>query len=351
MTATKVTSDRFKVSSLWPRRLREHQVSVPDVLRRAGLPTGFFQQEKICVTTAELFAFWRAIGETSHDPAMGLKLGTEPRFERYQATAIAAVCSRSFRDALQRLGRYKKLTCPEQIRVRTSGDEASVEFVYTQAEEVQPNVMVDLVLSWILAIGRRGTDGQITPLRLELTRPAQHRELLESHFGCRVRFKASRNALVFRSSDLDRPFVTQNEELLKTIGAQLEAELQERQGRTDVGDQVKQTLKRSLAGKRPTLQQVARELCTSVRTLQRRLTEADVTFQQLVEDTRRELAHHYLKHSAVELNEAAFLLGYEDSNSFFRAFHGWEGTTPGEWRTKHRGAEPTVSDRSIYASV
>ena len=351
MTATKVTSDRFKVSSLWPRRLREHQVSVPDVLRRAGLPTGFFQQEKIYVTTAELFAFWRAIGETSHDPAIGLKLGTEPRFERYQATAIAAVCSRSFRDALQRLGRYKKLTCPEQIRVRTSGDETSVEFVYTQAEEVQPNVMVDLVLSWILAIGRCGTDGQITPLRLELTRPAQHRELLESHFGCRVRFKASRNALVFRSSDLDRPFVTQNEELLKTIGAQLEAELQERQGRTDVGDQVKQTLKRSLAGKRPTLQQVARELCTSVRTLQRRLTEADVTFQQLVEDTRRELAHHCLKYSAVELNEAAFLLGYEDSNSFFRAFHGWEGTTPGEWRTKHRWAEPAASDRSIYASV
>jgi len=351
MTATKVTSDRFKVPALWAKRLREHQVSVPDVLRRAGLPAAFFQQEKIYVTTAELFAFWRAIGETSQDPAIGLKLGTEPRFERYQPTAIAAVCSRSFRDALQRIARYKKLTCPEEIRVRTSGDEASVEFIYTQAEEVQPDVMVDLVLSWILGIGRRGTDNLITPLRLELTRSPQHRELLESHFGCRVRFKAGRNALVFRNSDLDRPFVTQNEDLLKAIGAQLEAELKERTSSTDLGDQVKHTLKRSLAGKRPTLPQVARELCMSARTLQRRLTDADITFQQLVEDTRRELAHHYLRRSSVELNEAAFLLGYEDSNSFFRAFHGWEGTTPGEWRTKHRGAEPTVSDRSIYANV
>ena len=351
MTAAKVTSDRFKVSSLWPTRLREHQVSVPDVLRRAGLPAGFFQQEKIYVTTSELFAFWRAIGETSHDPAIGLKLGTEPRFERYQATAIAAVCSHCFRDALQRLGRYKKLTCPEEIRVRTSGDEASVEFVYTQAQQVQPDVMVDLVLSWILAIGRRGTDGQITPLRLELTRPVQHRQLLESHFGCRVRFKAGRNALVFRNSDLDRPFVTHNEELLKAIGAQLEAELKERNTSADLGDQVKHTLKRSLAGKRPTLPHVARELCMSARTLQRRLTDAKITFQGLVEETRRELAHHYLRHSTVELNEAAFLLGYEDANSFFRAFHDWEGTTPGEWRTKHRGVEPAVSDPSIYASV
>src|SRR5512135_2932262 len=234
MTVNKATTDRFKVSSIWTTRLPEHHISVSAVLRRAGLPAGFFQQEKIYVTTAELFAFWRAIGETSQDPAIGLKLGTEPRFERYQPTAIAAVCSRSFRDALQRIARYKKLTCPEEIRVRTAGDEASVEFIYTQAEEVQPEVMVDLVLSWILAIGGRGTDGQISPLRLELTRAPQNRELLESHFGCRVRFKAGRNALIFRNTDLDRPFVTQNEELLKAIGAQLEAELQERNPGADV---------------------------------------------------------------------------------------------------------------------
>ncbi len=343
MTATKVTSDRFKVSSIWLTRLGEHQISVPAVLRRAGLPAAFFQQEKIYATTAELFALWRAIGETSVDAAIGLKLGAEPRFERYQPSAIAAVCSRSFRDALQRIARYKKLTCPEEIRVRTSGEETSVEFIYTQAEEVQPDVMVDLVLSWILAIARRGTDGQISPLRLELTRPAQNRELLEAHFGCRVRFKAGRNALIFRNSDLDRPFVTQNEELLKAIGAQLEAELKELNSGADLGDQVKHTLKRSLAGKRPTLPQVARELCMSARTLQRRLTDAKITFQELVEETRRELAHHYLRHSTVELNEAAFLLGYEDSNSFFRAFQGWEGTTPGEWRTKHRGAEAVAA--------
>jgi len=65
----------------------------------------------------------------------------------------------------------------------------------------------------------------------------------------------------------------------------------------------------------------------STRTLQRRFTDAGITFQQLVEETRRELAHHYLRQSTVELNETAYLLGYEDANSFFRAFHLWEGTT------------------------
>src|SRR3974390_3354542 len=57
-----IMSDRFKVSSLLARRLSEHRVSLPALLQRAGLPTGFFQQEKIYVTTAELFALWLAIG-------------------------------------------------------------------------------------------------------------------------------------------------------------------------------------------------------------------------------------------------------------------------------------------------
>ncbi len=331
-------NDRFRVSSLLAQRLAEHKIALSALLQRAGLPMGFFQQEKIYATTAELFALWRAIGEASCDPAIGLKFGAEPRLERYHPTAIAAVCSRSFRDALQRMARYKRLTCPEEIRVHTNGDETSVEFFYLEATEAQPDVMADLVLAWIASIARKGTDGHITPLRVELTRTPQHRELLENHYGCRVRFKAGRNALVFRSSDLDRPFVTHNEDLLAVVGPQLEAELQARNQSADVGDQVKHTLKRSLAGKRPTLQHVARELGVSARTLQRRLTDAGISFQEVVEDTRRELARHYLKHNAVELNEAAYLLGYEDTNSFFRAFHLWEGTSPGEWRTRHSAA-------------
>jgi AraC-like DNA-binding protein len=331
-------TDRFRVSSQLAPRLTEHKLALSAVLQRAGLPVGFFQQEKIYATTAELFALWRTVGEMTGDPAFGLKFGAEPRLERYQPTAIAAVCSRSFRDALQRMARYKQLTCPEEIRLHTRDDEATVEFFFLEAEGAQPDVLVDVCLSWIASIARRGTDGQLTPLRVELTRAVQHRELLEAHYGCGVRFKAGRNALIYRASDLDRPFVTHNAELLALTGAQLETELEERQAGRDVTEQVKHALKRSLAGKRPTLRHVARDLGMSARTLQRRLTEAGATFQQLVEDTRRELARHYLKHSKVELNEAAYLLGYEDGNSFYRAFHLWEGTSPGEWRSRNGAA-------------
>ena len=327
-------SDRFRITQAWAQRFAAEKIAVPTLLRRAGLPANLFQQEKIYVTTAEIFALWRSVAEMSPDPGFGLRLGTELRFERSHPVSIAGVCSRSFGDALQRLARYKQLTCPEEIRVHRKAQEASVEFFFVEAKEAQPDIMVDLGLSWILNVGRRGTDGEITPLRLELTRPVKHRALLERHFGCPVRFKADRNALIFRNGDLDRPFVTHNEELLAVIGSHMESELKTRSTSTNVGEQVKQTLRQIMAGKRPTLQDVAQELGMGTRTLQRRLNDASLTFQQLVEDTRRELAHHYLKQRAVELNEAAFLLGFEDANSFFRAFQVWEGTSPTEWRTR-----------------
>ena len=83
------------------------------------------------------------------------------------------------------------------------------------------------------------------------------------------------------------------------------------------------------------VEDVAKELRLSARTLQRRLTEAGATFQQLTQEARRELARHYLRQPSLELNQTAYLLGYEDAHSFFRAFHEWEGSSPGAWRARH----------------
>lgn len=328
-------TDRFRLASTFAQSLKDHKVPSAEVLRSAGLPAGLFQQEKPQVDTAQLFAFWRAVGEVSKDPAIGLKLSAEYKLERFNPTAIAAVCSRTFGDAVERMGRYKQLVCPEEINLRRQGKETAVEFVFTNATESEPDVLVDNCLSWILTIGQRGTDGRIAPVRVELMRATKHRELLEKYYGCRVKFKAERNAIVFRTTDLDMHLTTHNAELLAMVSGQLDSQVAERKAGADVGTQVKHALKRSLAGKRPTLQDVASEVGMSTRSLQRKLADARITFQQVVEETRRELAHHYLSQSAVELNETAYLLGYADANSFFRAFNNWEGVTPGEWRTQH----------------
>lgn len=333
-------TNRFRVAGTLARRLEKLGVPPVAVLRQAGLPAGLFDQSNIWVTTEEWFGLYGAIYEVSGDPAIGLKLGSEERVERYSPTAIAALYSRSFRDALERIARYKRLTCPEEIRIVERGKECALEFVWLLAEQAEPPTLIDGCFAWILTIGRRGIGRDIHPLRVEFKRPEANGRLYESHFGCPVKFGARHNKLLFRSEDIVQPFVTHNPDLLELVAPQLEAELARQLADKSLKEQVKGTLKKYLAGQRPRLEDVARELRVSTRTLQRRLLAEEITFQSLVEEARREMAQHYLRESSLELNETAYLLGYEDPNSFIRAFHQWEGTSPGEWRSARCPAAP-----------
>jgi AraC-like DNA-binding protein len=335
-------SNRFRVSSTLPRKLQELGLSPDTVLRRAGLPIGLFNQARVLVSTEEFFSLYRGIAEVCNDPGFGLKLGTEPRIERYDPIKLAALSARSFRDAVQRLTRYKQLTCPEEIRVVERDQESAIRFLWLLAQEQEPPFLVDVCFAWILGLATRGIGRPLNPKRVEFQRAPVHREMYESHFCCPVKFNSTRDALVFNKADLDLPFVTYNADLLAAVAPQLEAELAQQLAQKTFSEQAKGVLKRLLAGQRPGINDLAAELHLSTRTLQRRLTEQGLTFQRLLEDARRELARHYLLHSSLELNETAYLLGYEDANSFFRAFHHWEGTSPGQWRLLQKHSPPTL---------
>ena len=339
-------TSRFRVTSTIPQRLEELGVCRADVLRQAGLPAGLFDQERILVSTEELFALYRGLAEVSRDPGIGLKLGTEQRLERYDPIAIAAVLARSLRDALERLARYKRLTCPEDIHLAERGDECGVQFQWLLAEEMEPPLLVDICFAWMVSIARRGIGAPVSAKRLELRGAARNRQMYESHFGCPVKFGARQNTIVFDRADLDRPFLTHNADLFATVAPQLEAELSRALASKAIGEQVKGVLKREMAGRRPGINDVARELRLSSRSLQRKLVEEGATFQQLMQESRRELARHYLLHSSLELKETAYLLGYEDPHSFFRAFQDWEGSSPGEWRARHARSRSPGAVRS-----
>jgi len=70
----------------------------------------------------------------------------------------------------------------------------------------------------------------------------------------------------------------------------------------------------------------------SERTLQRRLAAEGTSFQRLLDDTRRELARHYLGQRNLSLADIAYLLGFTDQSSFFRAARRWFGSSPGHFR-------------------
>ncbi len=115
---------------------------------------------------------------------------------------------------------------------------------------------------------------------------------------------------------------------LKCWTHKLDKALKEQRAQRSISEQVKWILKRLLAGARPDVSAVAHELGLSDRTLQRRIDDDGTTFRKLLLEARQELAREYLNRPDIDVAEVAYLLGYEDSNSFYRAFRTWEGRHP-----------------------
>lgn len=329
---------RLRFSGSTFSKLEEHGVSASAVLRRAGLPQEYATQPRVLLKTEELFALWRAIGEVSTNPAIGLLLGTEAKTERFHPIGLAALSSENFGAAMGQMARYKQLTCPEEIIQNKDDKEWSIQFRWLLADEPEPQVMIECAFAWVLSIVRHGTGTRLSPLRVEFVQARSNVKEMERHFGCPVRCGCPRNAIVFRAADAERKFLTRNAELLGLLAPQFEKELEQDNAEESFIERVRLAIEQKLTGRRPTIEDIADALHISARTLQRRLQEEGCSFQRVLEDARHRLARRFLNNSVLELNEAAYLLGYEDGNSFVRAFRSWEGVPPARWREMQRAS-------------
>ena len=119
-----------------------------------------------------------------------------------------------------------------------------------------------------------------------------------------------------------------NEGLWDFFEPQLRRRLTELEIGATIAERVRAALLELLPSGHPTMDAVARSLAVSTRTLQRRLRDEGTTYQAVLGETREALARHYLTSSQMPTAEISFLLGYEEPNSFYRAFRGWTGETP-----------------------
>ena len=89
---------------------------------------------------------------------------------------------------------------------------------------------------------------------------------------------------------------------------------------------------KNLSQDRARVAQVAQDLNLTQRTLQRKLNDADTSFQQVLDRTRQDLAQDYLRQRGLSLAEIAFLLGFQNQSAFNHAFKEWTGVSPGSYR-------------------
>ena len=186
------------------------------------------------------------------------------------------------------------------------------------------------------SLARHGSGTQLNPLRAEYVQQRTNIRQLERSLGCEVISGAPRNAIIFRASDATKQFVTRNAELLDLLAPQFEEQMRQYKEEDGFIELVRRTIQDKLTGHRPSINAVSQTLHMGPRTLQRRLQDSGSSFQRVLDEARHQMARYYLSNSALELNEAAYLLGFEDPNSFGRAFRNWEGMPPSDWRETHR---------------
>jgi len=305
-----------------------------DVVRKARLPLTIIT-EPAAVTAAQYFRIWQAYSELVGDTAIGIiKLVNFFETTQYPPTVLATYHARDYRDALNRMARYKQLCPPESLRITEEGERCTIELKWLRSEQPGPPVLVGTTMAFLLELGRRGTGQPITARSVEFSHSMGDVKVLEAYFGCPIRIGATYNRLTLHRRDLDRPFISYNKELLEILTPVLDRSLDEQSSRS-IPEMVKWILKRSLTGGRLDIRSVASELGMSDRTLQRRLINEGTTFKQLLTQARHEQAKEYLANTMVDIKEVAFLIGYEDQNSFYRAFRLWEGDTPSNWRSEY----------------
>ncbi|MGO4106887.1 helix-turn-helix domain-containing protein [Paenibacillus sp. YAF4_2] len=314
--------------------LNQLEIAPQDIARQAQLPLTMITEAHE-VTVDQYFRIWQAYSDLIGDTAIGMiKLAAAFETSQYPPTVLATYHARNYRDALNRMARYKQMCPPESLRITDEGHYCTIDLEWVCSEQSVPPVLIGTTLAFLLELGRRGTGQPLTARSVEFSQSMGDVKALEAYFGCPVRINASSNRITLYQKDLDCSFISYNKELLEILTPVLDQSLDDQRSRS-LADKVKWIMKRSLSGGRFDVQAVASELRMSDRTLQRRLTEEGTSYKQLLTQARHEQARKYLADSSLEIKEVAFLIGYEDQNSFYRAFRLWEGDTPSNWRSKY----------------
>lgn len=298
------------------------------VIKEADLPLNVARDDAR-ITTLQFFKLWQAL-ESLQGHDVGIQLLQVLDSGNLPPSFLVAYHAKNLRDAIQRVVRFKTLCTPEELLLTDDPELLCITIRWPIKQIKPPYSLIDATIASLVELARKGTQLNIQPAKLDLERDLS--DVFTGFISCPINWRASENRVYFYQKDMDLPFPSYNDELLKILDTALEADLHQTATNLTVSEQVKWLLRRTLTAGRPDLRSVARELSISERSLQRHLKNEGASFQGLLTEIRHQLACEYLKDSSLDIAEIAYLLGYEEQGSFFRVFQEWENTTPTKWR-------------------
>lgn len=319
----------YRVSPGWSILLVDLGVRQGDLLRRAGLPGDLLARENGLLTPDEYFGLWRAL-EAEVGPDLPLKVARAVSLEVFDPAIFAATCSPNLNVAAERIARHKRLLGPLRIRIDRDALGTTITYLWPSHPTPPASLQVMDLLFWV-SLTRLTTRTEVSPIRMTAPEPPADGEAYHRYLGVGIRHGAQAS-ITFSAADAERPCLTANEAMWAFFEPELRRRLAELDRDASMTERVRAVLLEQLPAGQASVEAVAAELAISPRTLQRRLKKEGTSFQAVLSETRESLARHYLTQPDMPAQEISFLLGYEDPNSFYRAFRAWTGQTPEQAR-------------------
>jgi AraC-like DNA-binding protein len=283
-------------------------------------------------------AYYQFLGEAARlDPdgaTLPLRTGASMRLDEYGAWGLAWKSAQSLRESMQRPERYARmLTNVTTYELEETPGDA---FFYLHRAGKR---------SLGLRLSNEASIASAFSLGLQVsTRPFQPRAVFfkhhgpgsaeshEKHFGCPVHFGADKDALLLPVDALDRPNKLGDPDMAKFFDRLLDVELAKLDDGEAWDKRVQAEVAQSLSGGIPLISDIAAKLGMSARTLQRRLGDQGVSFQDLVDESQRRLSERLLRQTTYSMLDIAFMTGFSEQSAFTRAFKRWAGQTPRSYR-------------------
>lgn len=305
------------------------------LLRSVGLdPEGPVDPSHM-ISDAEYYDFFeRAAAADGDGTTLPLRVGASMRCDDYGAFGLAWKSAPDLRGSYGRAERYARvMTSVSTYTVEPTDGGAFMHLHRDGDRRLGMRLSNEATLASIVSISQQASAREFRPLAVFAKHPApQSVAGHEAHFGCPVHFDADRDAVLVSAEALAAPNKLGDASISQFFDTHLEAEVSKFEDDHLLHRRVQSCVSRALSEGVPTISGVARQLGMSGRTLQRRLAEDGLSYQSLVDASRRQLAERLLRQTDYSLAEVAFMTGFAEQSSFTRAFKRWAGQTPRSYR-------------------
>lgn len=270
------------------------------------------------------------------DPELGFSVGKRQSPVSWGVSGLAMLTCETFGEAISfGVEHQNDVGAMLEHLFSIDGKEMTVEICPKYADRATESFLIEEAFSSAVSIARHLIGEAFCPLRVDLTYPkTAYAATYQKFFRCPVHFGADSNRLVCDVAWLSVRLPSYDKITCGLLRKQLSSLLEPPVGRNDIFEFVNSRLHVALERPR-TIDQVAKEVNMSERSLRRRLDEQQVSYRELLNQARFERAQDLLTNTKLNIAEIARNVGYADVRSFRRAFKRWSsGTLPSQVREK-----------------